>query len=390
MLEDCMWKKCQNVPILQQVSAKLSNEFSLPPAKKFAVYNPTKPVIKLRVIGERVAQNLEILCRIHHKNTFEYIPEYILNCDESNLNVNFIEGLIKCVPNPHEIEKLLKCKKNNDDLFAIEDHLAHLCKFEDIVPRLQCIQFKIRFHDIVAHVQYNIQTALKACDEILSSQKFANVLKVILAIGNFMNSGSNLGQAVGFHLGVLPNLKSIKAKSGNRNLLHSLAETLDNDLMTFSDDLTTSSDAARVKIRDIDETMAELAEADNNLKVQLTKQTKEKVPEDKFQDVMSAFSLECGEKIRLLEHQVNALKSSYVNIANYFSFDANKYPMEQLFADVCSFKKQFTQTCADMAKNSNSKLQQKKHPKKQQNIVKAAPRKEKHSCILFIIFDWPV
>lgn len=52
------------------------------------------------------------------------------------------------------------------------------------------------FQDIVA--------ATAACEEVKQSKKFAQMLELILLLGNIMNSGSRNGQAFGFEISFLP------------------------------------------------------------------------------------------------------------------------------------------------------------------------------------------
>jgi len=51
------------------------------------------------------------------------------------------------------------------------------------------------FQDIVA--------GTAACEEVRQSKKFAQILELILLLGNYMNSGSRNGQAFGFEISFL-------------------------------------------------------------------------------------------------------------------------------------------------------------------------------------------
>ena len=42
--------------------------------------------------------------------------------------------------------------------------------------------------------------ATAACEEVMSSKKFARMLELILLMGNYMNTGSQNAQAVGFEI----------------------------------------------------------------------------------------------------------------------------------------------------------------------------------------------
>lgn len=50
----------------------------------------------------------------------------------------------------------------------------------------------------------DIVAATAACEEVKQSKKFAQMLELILLLGNIMNSGSRNGQAFGFEISFLP------------------------------------------------------------------------------------------------------------------------------------------------------------------------------------------
>ena len=53
----------------------------------------------------------------------------------------------------------------------------------------------------------DIVAAAAACEEVKSSKKFAQILELILLVGNYMNSGSKNGQAFGFEISFLPKVR---------------------------------------------------------------------------------------------------------------------------------------------------------------------------------------
>ena len=50
----------------------------------------------------------------------------------------------------------------------------------------------------------DIVAGTTACEEVRHSKKFAEILELILLLGNVMNSGSRNGQAFGFEISFLP------------------------------------------------------------------------------------------------------------------------------------------------------------------------------------------
>lgn len=78
--------------------------FSAKPTVKMNKIFATKPTIGLRVIDSHRATCLLVLLRVQYKTTsYEEIKQFILWCEESKLSVDFIDGLIKCLPQPYQV-----------------------------------------------------------------------------------------------------------------------------------------------------------------------------------------------------------------------------------------------------------------------------------------------
>ncbi|KAG5461619.1 MAG: Formin, FH2 domain-containing protein [Olpidium bornovanus] len=94
--------------------------------------------------------------------------------------------------------------------------------------RLKAILFKRRFAERMQDVEPSLNDVLAACTELRSMGKFAKVLEVILAIGNYMNGGSFRGGAFGFSMDTLTKLGDTKvAGNARKTLLHYVVHTLD-------------------------------------------------------------------------------------------------------------------------------------------------------------------
>lgn len=58
----------------------------------------------------------------------------------------------------------------------------------------------------------DIVAGTAACEEVKTSKKFAQILELILLVGNYMNSGSKNGQAFGFEISFLPKVRFKRLK----------------------------------------------------------------------------------------------------------------------------------------------------------------------------------
>ena len=53
-------------------------------------------------------------------------------------------------------------------------------------------------------IEASLKVAISACEEIKTSKKFSKILKIILIIGNVLNTGTKNAQSFGFEISYLP------------------------------------------------------------------------------------------------------------------------------------------------------------------------------------------
>lgn len=344
--KSCVWSKCQTDELpSEDIFAKLAENFCLKPAKKLGFgQNST---VNLRVLDTRAAQALLILLRVQQKNSsHEQLKQYILHCDTSMLNVDSVGGLIKCIPQPHQIEQLKKLKKDGVKLVDAEEFLASLCDIERLIPRLNSIKFKIGYNDMVQNLQPDISVGMAACEEVIASYKFAKIIALILSIGNYMNSHTANGHAVGFELRILAKLNDIRGTDNKQTIVTFLVDTIESqypELLNFGDDLIHVNKAASLKVKNVEETIQRLKEATECLDKELEYTNVSQLSDDRFADVMSPFSRQCWEQLEILTKMMNDMQNAYKKVSEYFTFDISKYPMEQCFSDIKIFKDLFAQ-----------------------------------------------
>jgi hypothetical protein len=72
-----------------------------------------------------------------------------------------------------------------------------------------------------------VDAVLTAVNEVKKSPKLKKVLEVVLAVGNYLNGGTQRGQAYGFKLEVLKKLRDTKSADNQTTLLHYLVQLID-------------------------------------------------------------------------------------------------------------------------------------------------------------------
>lgn len=359
--EKAFWVKCQEDKLASDdIFAGLAAKFSSKPIKKAdkdlvdKPINAKKNVVDLRVLDSKSAQNILILLGGSLKHlSHEQIKISILRCDTSVLNPNTIQQLIQYLPPPDQLKRLQDIKNTGDELSGAEKFAATLGEIKRLVPRLHSINFKLCVADMVQDVKPDIVAGTAACDEVKTSKKFAKILELILLFGNYMNSGSKNGQAFGFEISFLTKLTNTKDLDNKQTLLHYMVETIENkfpELLNFGEELPHVERAARVSLEIIQKTMNQMTTSLKNLKSDLENSKVPQSPDDKFVEVMGDFATQCNDQVEVLLKMKNKMENYYKEVGEYFAFDPAKYPMEEFFSDIKTFKDLFTQAYRDNLK----------------------------------------
>ncbi|XP_066990875.2 protein diaphanous isoform X2 [Anabrus simplex] len=360
MSEKSFWIKVQeeklaSPDILNGLAQKFSSK---PPTKRIedAVDkgNTMKKVKDLKVLDGKAAQNILILLGGSLKHmSFPDIKKCILRCDDSVLSENVVEQLIAYLPPPDQLRRLEEFRSQYDELTDAEQFACTLAEVKRLLPRLKSMSFKLHFSEMVHDIKPDIVAATAACEEVKQSRKFAQILELILLMGNYMNSGSRNGQAFGFEISFLPKLTSTKDVENKTTLLHYLVEAIENkfpELLNFHEELSHVDKAARVSVETIQKTLRQMDASIRNLETDLSNSKVPQNEDDRFSDVMSTFAKEAREQCEIMQSMFRNMETLYEDLADFFAFDKQKYQLEEFFTDVKTFKDAFLQALKDNVK----------------------------------------
>lgn len=313
-----------------------------------------KKVKDLKVLDSKAAQNISILLGGSLKHlSYNDVKKCILRCDDAVLSDNVLQQLINYLPSPDQLHKLEEYRSQYDDLTEAEQFAITLAEIKRLLPRLKSMSFRQHYNEIVADVKPDIVAGTTACEEVRRSKKFAEILELILLLGNVMNSGSRNGQAFGFEISFLPKLTSTKDVENKTTLLHYLVETIESKfphLLSFEDELRHVDRAARVAVDSIQKALRQMDSSVRNLETDLNNCKVPQSEDDKFVQVMGSFAKEAREQCEILQSMFKKMDALYTDLSEFFSFDKLKYTLEEFFTDVKSFKDSFYQAFKDNQK----------------------------------------
>ncbi|XP_018568924.1 protein diaphanous isoform X2 [Anoplophora glabripennis] len=386
--EKSFWVKAKEEELAEpDILDGLAKKFSSKPAKtsedvtdKNSNSGTLKKVKELNVLDGKTAQNILILLNGTLKHmAYDDIKSALLRCDESVLSENVTEQLIQYLPPADQLNKLQSFKEKYEDLTEAEQFCVKMSEVKRLLPRLKSLSFKHHYVEMVQDTKPDIVAATAACEEVKKSKKFAKILELILLMGNYMNTGSRNAQAFGFEMSFLTKLTATKDVSNKQTLLHYIAETIETkwpELLNFYDEMPHIDRASRVSLDNIQKTLKQMDSNIRNLKTDLENNKVPQGADDKFLEVMEKFAEDAREQCDVMQKMFKKMESHYNDLSEYYSFDKQKYTLEEFFTDLKTFKDSFIQ-----AKNDNQKereMEEKKEKAKQARLKQEKEKEERN------------
>merc|ERR1712061_463085 len=121
-----------------------------------------------------------------------------------------LESLSKFVPTNDELNILRDFKGNKDSLARGDRFVLVLIHMADIKMRIDLWRFKLNFRSTLFEVESRINQIHSTLDALKSSPAISGFMKICLIIGNFMNEGTNRGDAKGIKLESVDRFASMK------------------------------------------------------------------------------------------------------------------------------------------------------------------------------------
>ncbi|CAH2036171.1 unnamed protein product [Thlaspi arvense] len=208
-------------------------------------------------IDLRRANNMEILLT-KVKIPLPDMMAAILAMDESVLDIDQVENLIKFCPTKKEIEMLKNYSGDKAALGKCEQFFLELMKVPRVESKLRVFFFKIQFSTQITEFEKSLNVVNSACEEVRSSRKLKEIMKHILHLGNALNQGTAKGDAVGYKLESLLKLSDTCVPNSKMTLMHYLCKVLTykaSHLLDFHKDLESLESASKIHLKSLAEEM---------------------------------------------------------------------------------------------------------------------------------------
>ena len=149
--------------------------------------------------------------------------------DEKVLSVNVLETLLDLLPSQEEQAKTVKKMEEIEKEDVLNEGLIETCgpsemffvemsAIPEVKMQVTLWLFCRTFREIYTHRMQQTTTMLRAAKKIKLSKALHEYLRILLAVGNLMNHGTEKSRAYGFNLDCLEMLEAIKDFSGKKTL----------------------------------------------------------------------------------------------------------------------------------------------------------------------------
>uniref|UniRef100_A0A0M3ILV6 FH2 domain-containing protein n=1 Tax=Ascaris lumbricoides TaxID=6252 RepID=A0A0M3ILV6_ASCLU len=255
-----IWEKIDDEKLYQQLDlAELSENFAM---AKGTVEEADSVSGTLRrkyrggssisVIEPRRAQNCTIMLS-KLRLTNKQITRALLSMDQyGELPRDMLEQMLKFIPTKEEISQLRETVERfrTPSVLAIADRfLYEVSNIPRYEQRLQCLFIITSFKERLDDVATNIQVVSNASISVSNSKRLRYLLRLILAVGNYLNYEKRNGNAFGFTLDSLRLLTDVRnSLRSDRNLLHYIIQIADSkfpEILRLKRDFGGVHDAAR-------------------------------------------------------------------------------------------------------------------------------------------------
>ncbi|KAJ1370650.1 hypothetical protein KIN20_032426 [Parelaphostrongylus tenuis] len=349
---DCFWATTSeddlaNDSLLEQLKEKFASSKS--GAATIEAHKNGKAVKKAKqpqiVKDEKILQALAILhgsVKLSHKQW----RKALLHVDDTVLSANTLQQLRTALPPVDMIKKLSEVDQSvMKEMPEGELFIASLASISALPLRLDLIIFKQRFQEILNDLKSGISSVMEACDEIRRSSGFKTFLELVLLFGNYMGQSSKTYKdTFAFEMSVLTRLTDTKDVDNKHTLLHYMVDWMrkhNSKIARFvHEDFYHCTAASRVNADELAKSVTALRQNVTKLEKCL-ESYKKQGDEDKFAEVMGPFLTKAQNELSTVETMYSKMKSDWASFTRFYAFDEKKYPLEQFFMDMKTFKEQY-------------------------------------------------
>ncbi|XP_076826462.1 formin-like 1b isoform X2 [Brachyhypopomus gauderio] len=296
-----------------------------------------KPSSRVSLLEPNRAKNLAITL---HKGGMDanHICTAIETYNLDTLSLDFLELLERFVPSDNELKSIQNYEREGRPLLELSEEDRFMVRFGNIprLPRrLNTLTFMGNFSERLQRLQPQLNAVIAASMSIKSSNKLKKILEIVLAFGNYMNSGKR-GAAYGFRLQSLDLLLETKSTDRKLNLLHFLVSIIQEKyphLHTFHTELQFLDKAALVSL---DSILMDVRALEKGMDM-----TQKEFEEEKASPILRDFLSNNSSRVKSVVKDAKTAQEVYESVVGYFGEEPKTTPPTMFFPIFIRFIKAY-------------------------------------------------
>lgn len=335
---------------------------------------------KISVFDAKRSQNINILIK-SMKISAEDIKRAIYDIDLKILTPHVITELMKLVPSQDEIQMLQSFENDAHNFAAPEKFVWELTRISRYSERVKALNTKAMFDEWCEDAKKNIKAWAIGCKEVNTSKKFKDLLQIVLALGNYLNTGQR-GGAYGFKLESLLKVAEVRSTVDNRRytLLHYLVELLEKkfpDIKDWREDMKSMEIASKVELPALRANLQSIKVGLKDAQALMDAIAADpRDPTDQFANIMTDWIKGSQKKYEQLDQAFKDAENAYTEVCKSFGEDPKALQPNEFFLKFHMFINQFNQAQTDNEQFIQKQLDAEKKEKEKQERAKILQNKK--------------
>lgn len=296
-------------------------------------------VERVHLVDLRRAHTCEIMLT-KVKMPLPDVVSAVLALDDSILDVDQVENLIKFCPTKEDMELLKGYSGNKENLGRCEQFFLEMMKVPRVESKLRVFSFKIQFASQVSDLRNNLNIVNEASREVRESLKLRRIMQTILSLGNALNQGTARGSAIGFRLDSLLKLVDTRARNNKMTLMHYLCKVLADklpELLDFDKDLPHLEAGSKIQLKTLAEEMQSISKGLGKVEQELIASENDGPVSEGFRKILKGFLNTAEADARSLTSLYSEVGRNADALALYFGEDPARCPYEQVVTTLVNF-----------------------------------------------------
>lgn len=256
----------------------------------------------------------------------EEVAHHIINCNEAVLDQSFLTELLRHYPESETKGQLGEYRNASDEELRLLHPADRLVVLLMTVPHLKDkvkgLLYMTKYKETFDLIKSGTVKVRDASEGLMKAKAFAQLLSLILMMGNYLNSTGVQGGAFGFKITSINKLVDTKASDGT-TLLHFIERTISKcfpEVEAFMEELELPAEACRVQLWELRRDLAELKSGSFQHRKELDRllDESEENLQDPYVKIMLPFLNDAASELQRLNDQVQFTERVYGEALKYF------------------------------------------------------------------------